>query len=180
VIPFYYEVKESKQWAVKFCEDFFLTFVYHYIAFRSRQPIYLSDDVPKKGQDAIDIARREGFDFLVRPIKAIKYFAERESVDLFWSFVRDFPRGLAQRDDMRVVQIIDEFQYLNRKIYVDQKKTRLLDDFAQAYMSTAEYKNAPLKALLLVICKAGFTGNAMDCLRENRMAWSADEQWMVK
>jgi len=36
------------------------------------------------------------------------------------------------------------------------------------------------RALLLVICKAGFTGDAMDCLRENRMTWSADEQWMAK
>ncbi len=144
VIPFYYEVKESKQWSVEFCQDFFLTFVYHYIAFRSRQPIYLSDDAPKKVPDAIDIARREGFDFLVPPIEALNWFAERESVDLFWTFVRDFPRGLAQRDDMRVVQIIDEFQYLNRKIYRDKNMQYLIDDFAQAYMSTAEYKNAPL------------------------------------
>ena len=29
VIPFYYEVKEVNQWALEFCKDFFLTFVYH-------------------------------------------------------------------------------------------------------------------------------------------------------
>jgi len=31
------------------------------------------------------------------------------------------------------------------------------------------------KTLLLVFCKAGFTREAMDCLRESHMAWSADE-----
>ncbi len=144
VIPFYYEVKEAKQWAVEFCLDFFLSFVYQYIAFRSRNPMYLSDDMPKNVPDAIEIAQREGFDFLERPIKAMQGFVEWESVDLFWTSVRDFPRGLAQRDDMRVVQIIDEFQFLNRKICRDKDTKHLIDDFAQAYMSTAEYKNAPL------------------------------------
>ncbi|UCH98374.1 MAG: hypothetical protein JSV88_16445, partial [Candidatus Aminicenantes bacterium] len=31
VIPFYYEIKESKMWVVDFCQDFFLTFIYQYI-----------------------------------------------------------------------------------------------------------------------------------------------------
>jgi hypothetical protein len=37
VIPFYYEIKESKMWAVDFCQDFFLTFIYQYIACKSRK-----------------------------------------------------------------------------------------------------------------------------------------------
>ncbi|MCU0288073.1 MAG: hypothetical protein MUF15_16970 [Acidobacteria bacterium] len=28
IIPFYYEIKESKMWIVDFCKDFFLTFIY--------------------------------------------------------------------------------------------------------------------------------------------------------
>jgi len=42
VIPFYYEVKEMKMWVVDFCKDFFLTFIYQYIAFKSRKPGYLN------------------------------------------------------------------------------------------------------------------------------------------
>ncbi len=144
VIPFYYEVKEAKQWSVEFCLDFFLSFVYQYIAFRSRNLAYLSDDIMKNVPEAIEIAQKEGFDFLVRPIKAVQGFVEWESVDLFWTSVRDFPRGLARRGDMRVMQIIDEFQFLNRKIYRDKDMKILIDDFAQTYLSTAEYKNAPL------------------------------------
>ncbi|MCU0284944.1 MAG: hypothetical protein MUF15_00970, partial [Acidobacteria bacterium] len=36
VIPFYYEIKETKMWIGDFCQDFFLTLIYQYIAFKSR------------------------------------------------------------------------------------------------------------------------------------------------
>ena len=36
VIPFYYEIKEVKKWVGDFCVDFFLTFIYQYIAFKTR------------------------------------------------------------------------------------------------------------------------------------------------
>ncbi len=40
--------------------------------------------------------------------------------------------------------MIDEFQYLNSEIYWDEAKTNQADTFAAGYMSTAEYRNAPL------------------------------------
>ena len=41
VIPFYYEVKEVNMWIGDFCKDFFLTFIYQYIAFKTRKREYL-------------------------------------------------------------------------------------------------------------------------------------------
>ncbi|MCP4147175.1 MAG: hypothetical protein GY757_05440 [bacterium] len=43
VIPFYYEIKETKMWVVDFCKDFFLTFIYQYIAFKSRKSEFLKN-----------------------------------------------------------------------------------------------------------------------------------------
>jgi hypothetical protein len=40
--------------------------------------------------------------------------------------------------------MIDEFQYLNSEIYRDQAGTQIIKDFAAGYMSTAEYRQAPL------------------------------------
>ncbi len=42
VIPFYYEIEEGKVWAVDFCRDFYLTFIWQYIAFKSRKPEYIN------------------------------------------------------------------------------------------------------------------------------------------
>ncbi len=57
-----------------------------------------------------------------------------------WEAVREFPWKFAHRQHESIVQIIDEFQYLNSMIYWDAAKTNLADNFASAYMSTAEYK----------------------------------------
>ena len=43
-----------------------------------------------------------------------------------------------------IVQIIDEFQYLNSVIYRDKACTSQVKGWASGYMSTAEYKTAPL------------------------------------
>jgi hypothetical protein len=44
VIPFYYEIKEVEMWMVDFCRDFFLTFIYQYIAFKTREYGYLTPE----------------------------------------------------------------------------------------------------------------------------------------
>jgi hypothetical protein len=44
VIPFYYEIKEVKMWVGDFCVDFFLTFIYHYIAYKTRKTEYLNPE----------------------------------------------------------------------------------------------------------------------------------------
>ncbi|MCP4147813.1 MAG: hypothetical protein GY757_08680 [bacterium] len=58
VIPFYYEVKETEMWAVDFCRDFFLTFIYQYIAFKSRKKEYLVPGGMSDFEKAIGIAQK--------------------------------------------------------------------------------------------------------------------------
>ena len=41
VIPFYFELGHGRRWAVDFCRDFFLTFIFQYIAFKSRKPEFI-------------------------------------------------------------------------------------------------------------------------------------------
>jgi hypothetical protein len=59
VIPFYYEIKEIKMWVGDFCVDFFLTFVYQYIAFKTRNSDYLKP-IEKNDFDAIKQITRKG------------------------------------------------------------------------------------------------------------------------
>ena len=65
-------------------------------------------------------------------------------MDAIWLAVRDAPRLLSASQHEVVVQMIDEFQYLNSEIYRDEATTIRADQFAAGYMSTAEYRNAPL------------------------------------
>ena len=144
VIPFYYEVKERPVWMVDFCQDFFLTFLYQYVAFKTRNTLYLKPDIEKSCAHALDIVHQEHLEYLSQTITGVQQLVREDRRDLLWSMVIDIPRGIAQSHDERVVQMIDEFQYLNSYIYRDQATTQLARDFAGGYMSTAEYKNAPL------------------------------------
>ncbi len=146
VMPFYYEVKEGKQWAGEFCQDFFLTFLYQYIAFKTRKPEYITLAEENTGNfaKAVEVAQQEGLEHVIGSIRNIRTLLQQESMDLLWKQVRDTPRTLATQQNESIVHMIDEFQYLNSEIYWDVAKTNLADDFAAGYMSTAEYRNAPL------------------------------------
>ncbi|MCP4687919.1 MAG: hypothetical protein GY859_07695 [Desulfobacterales bacterium] len=145
VIPFYFEVKERKQWIVPFSRDFFLSFIFQYIAFKTRKPqyIYLSERA-KKYELAVEIAKKENLEYLVQSIRWVQETEQEEDGDAMWDIVHEAPRLIALEKDERILQMIDEFQFINRHIYADKEKTRPVDDMAASYFHTCEYKNAPL------------------------------------
>jgi len=144
VVPFYFEIRETDQWLGDFAREFFLTFIYQYIAFHARKAEYLSPALSKTFSKASEISEKEGFDEVTELIGDIRTLAETESSDMMWNAVREIPRGVAQQTDGRVVQMIDEFQFINRFIFRDKDCTRRIDNLAGSYLHTCEYKNAPL------------------------------------
>ncbi|MGE5343463.1 MAG: hypothetical protein ACM3SY_18495 [Candidatus Omnitrophota bacterium] len=144
VIPFYYEIKETNMWIGDFCKDFFLTFIYQYIAFKTRNPKYLDSTEGYDFQHVIDMVKKEDLHYLTELIKGVEHEYKNEYVDTLWTLVRDAPRKLAAQQNEFIVQMIDEFQFLNSEIYWDKKKKNLADTMAGGYLSTAESKIAPL------------------------------------
>ncbi|MCP4149911.1 MAG: hypothetical protein GY757_19350, partial [bacterium] len=144
IIPFYYEVKDNDIWAVDFCKNFFLTFIYQYIAFKTRKTEYLGP-VDESDFDVVkNIAVKEGLDYLTGLIKSVEHAAAHEQVGTLWEIVRKAPKTIAFRQKEFIVQMIDEFQFLNSVVYRDRECKILMDRFTGGYMSTAESKIAPL------------------------------------
>jgi len=143
VIPFYYEIKERKMWIVDFCKDFFLTFIYQYIAFKTQKPAYLYSETTDFAK-ATEIVKKEGLDYLAGIIEGAAYAVEHDEVGILWEIAREAPKKIASRQNEFIVQMIDEFQFMNSKIYWDKNKKQLEDDMAAGYLSTAESKIAPL------------------------------------
>jgi hypothetical protein len=146
VIPFYYEIKEVKMWVVDFCQDFFLTFIYQYIAFKTRKIEYLLPEGESDFEKAIAVAKKEGLDYLTGFIESVAHAVAHEKVDILWNIARETPRKIAARQKEFIIQMIDEFQFLNAMIYWDKAKSdnQLADTLAGGYLSTAESKIAPL------------------------------------
>ncbi|OQY11956.1 MAG: hypothetical protein B6I31_04025 [Desulfobacteraceae bacterium 4572_19] len=144
VIPFFYEVEEGSIWSVEFSKNFFLTFIYQYIAFKSRNAEYIRSSDLGDFDDAVKSAQKEGQHHLVKRINAVKRLALNEETNAIWRMVRNAPHIIATEQNEFIVQIIDEFQYLNSEVYRDKNCQFCMNDFAAGYMKTAEYKNAPL------------------------------------
>jgi len=145
VIPLYYEIREGKRWIVDFCQDFYLTYIYQYIAFRTRKPEYvrIAQSSGKSFAKARKAAREVG-EYLTDEIEKVESLVKETRAGLLWDAVRDMPWTLATQQDESVVQMVDEFQFLNSEIYWDEAKTNKASDLAAGYLHTAEYKNAPL------------------------------------
>jgi hypothetical protein len=144
LIPFYYEIKEKKIWIVDFCRDFFLTFIYHYIAFKTRKKGYLTPEGKNSFTKVKTEAVNEDLEYLTGIIESVEYAVEHEQIDSLWETVRTAPHTIAARQNEFIVQMIDEFQFMNAMIYRDKNLNKLQDDLAGGYLSTAESKIAPL------------------------------------
>ncbi|MCU0286612.1 MAG: hypothetical protein MUF15_09450 [Acidobacteria bacterium] len=144
IIPFYYEIKETKMWIVDFCKDFFLTFIYQYIAFKTRKPEYLKPENTSDFDKVIEIVRKEGLDYLVGILEGAAHAVAHEEVDILWNIAREAPQTIAFRQKEFIIQMIDEFQFLNAMIYRDKETRDLANTLAGGYLSTAESKIAPL------------------------------------
>jgi len=144
VIPFYFEIKERKVWIVDFCLDFFFTFIYQYIAFKSRNINYLGPEKRNSLEAVKKIVINEGLDYLTGIIKNVEDAVRHDHVDMLWETVRQAPKTIAYSQNEFIVQMIDEFQFLNAMIYRDKETETLGGDLAGGYLSTAESKVAPL------------------------------------
>ncbi len=144
IIPFYFEIRETDQWLGSFAEDFFLSFISQYMAFKTRNNNYLTFGKAKNLADALEICRKEGFDFLADPIRGMQARQRDGDADFMWEIAREMPKEVATYTDEYIVQIIDEFQFINRYIFWDKEKKRRAENLAGSYLHTAEYKNAPL------------------------------------
>ncbi len=143
VVPFYFEIRETSKWLRDFARDFFLSFVFQYIAFRSRDLKYFR--YPKDNYSvAVKAAQDENLEHLLIFIENARFADENGHTDDLWDMARDTPRMVAECLDERVVQMIDEFQFINRFIFRDQLCKNCIKDLAGSYLHTCEYKNAPM------------------------------------
>ena len=166
LIPFYYEFREGTRSGKEFYQDFTLRFYLQAIGYYTRDTSWIRKAVNK--QEVVDLTLvKEAITAL--PDTLIPLFeklldncarmlkTEKPLYEYVLAAV-DAPLGLATTTslDVRVVQMIDEFQYLN--MYID---AGVEEKPCKAYMSTAESRQAPLL----------ITGSLMGVVSEELMLW---------
>ncbi|MDM8523012.1 hypothetical protein QUF80_06520 [Desulfococcaceae bacterium HSG8] len=143
VIPFYFEIKESDQWLLDFSREFLLTFIYQYVAFKTGKQEYFRYSRSNYSR-ALEAMKKEKLDYLCHLVEDAELADRQEKADSLWDIARNLPRLAAEHTDERILQIIDEFQFLNRYIFRDKSCKDRIGNLAGSYLGTAEYKNAPM------------------------------------
>ncbi len=166
LIPFYYEFGEGRRSGKEFYLDFTLRFYLQAIGYYTRDITWTQKGIDKRVSVDLEMFSQaisslpgsltpffeDGLDNCVRWLKT-----DKPQYEYVLAAV-DAPFGFATTPgvDMHVVQMIDEFQYLN--MYID---AGVEDKPCKAYMSTAEKRQAPLL----------ITGSLMGVVSEELMRW---------
>lgn len=114
------------------------------MAYKSRKPEFIDHPQQNSFSSAIKIAKTQGLDYLTDYISQVESLVNENDVDNLWDYVRETPYRLATRQNEFIVQIIDEFQFLNSEICRGKDAEKPITDFAAGYLRTAKFKNAPL------------------------------------
>ena len=138
LVPFYFRIQERDLQAQTFALKFYCSFLGQYLAFQKRD-VKLADqflDLETLIQLTADQPAVQ------QNIKAMQGILNN-SPALAWEHARDAPHRIASLQNIRIVQLIDEFQYLNRFIYGDLNPDKQ-ENLCYSYMGTAESKVAPM------------------------------------
>jgi hypothetical protein len=137
LIPFYYRIPEERLTKTAFAKTFYRRLLSQYFAFTTRTPEWVNqvlsfDELRELAQGdrhvAADLRRME--DVL------------ESSPEEAWGHARDAGHRISAVRDVRILQILDEFQYMNRWLVSDHDSEKV-EELCYSYMGTAESKFSP-------------------------------------
>lgn len=143
VIPFYYEIYERKEWIVDFSNIFYRTFLTQYLAFKLRDTAMAKQCLSIK--ELNNLAKKNHYKVVEKDLDTyIGIIEDTAVVGPIWQHALSAPHRIAGITGDFILQVIDEFQFLNNYIYWDKEKKNKADDLAGSYLSLAESRIAPL------------------------------------
>src|SRR6056297_1632588 len=137
VIPFYYSIRDKQVSLGYLALDFFTEFVKCYCSYKQRDKKLLYSNIKFKQLEEI---------INDQPVKAIyatmASYVEEDDWEVMWDIASRAPSTIGRNTGEKIVQIIDEFQYINEYIY--NKDGEKLDRLSGTYMHVSEMREAPL------------------------------------
>jgi len=143
VIPFYFDLKETKTWYPTFAVDYYRTFVSQYLSFIQRYEGLAGKLLSLDQIRAYGVAH--SLEILVDDVDSLKTDKERGEYDLVWKTAYSAPHRFAEQFNRRFLVILDEFQNITRFIYRDEKCDGKPDEtLAGSFHYHSESKLAPM------------------------------------
>jgi hypothetical protein len=141
IIPFYFDIKETKVWYPTFAIDYYRTFVSQYISFIERNEELVDNLLSLDQIRAYGVAH--SLHLLVDDVDSLKTDKERGEHDLVWKIAYSAPHRFAKQFDLRFLVILDEFQNITRFVYRNEED-KPDETLAGSFHYHSESKIAPM------------------------------------
>ena len=137
LIPMYYRIPEGRLRRADFARMFYRRLLSQYFAFTHRTPEWVNQVL--SFDELRDLARDDRHAAAdLRRMEDILDSAPGEA----WEYAREAAHRIAVARDVRIIQILDEFQYMNKWIVSDDDPN-LVELLCHTYMGAAESKFSP-------------------------------------
>jgi hypothetical protein len=143
VIPFYFEVRDSKMWLLEFAKSYFYTFLSHYFSFVYRKPLP-ANIIYWDWERLVEMAHTHGNDEVIYQMKVFQSYVNDESTEQAIDFAFAAPAGFFDYTGKNFLVMIDEIQYMTEYIYYDKVKTIKEDTLPGLFHGLVELKFAPM------------------------------------
>jgi hypothetical protein len=137
LIPFYYRVREERVSKLSFADEFYRALLTQYFGFTTRTPEWTNQILSLS--ELKELAREDRH--VAADIHRMEEILERFPSQA-WHHAQDAGHRISTARDVRIVQILDEFQYMNHWIHSDDDPDRT-EKLCYSYMGTAESKFSP-------------------------------------
>lgn len=136
LIPFYIRIPEERLTKSQFAETFYRRLLSQYFAFTTRTPEMVNQVLAFEELRELAAGRR----YVADDLRRMEGILERSPGES-WLYAREAGHRISALEDVRILQILDEFQYLNKWIVSDDvDEVELL---CHSYMGAAESKVSP-------------------------------------
>ena len=143
VIPFFFDIAESKIWYPDFAIKYYRSFASQYISFIERNEKLVTQPLSLEKIREYGLAKSN--QQLVDDVDSLLKNKERGFHDSMWDIATTAHHRFAALFDIRFLVILDEFQNITQYIYPDQQyETSPIETLAGSFHSLSESKLAPM------------------------------------
>jgi len=137
LIPFYYRIPENIQSKSDFTATFYRRVLTQYFAFTTRTPEWVATVHTMDELKELAASDRQ----VAGDIHKVEDMLEKTPTAA-WPFAQEVGHRISQWKDVRILQILDEFQYMNKYVVADDDPDRV-ELLCHSYMGAAESKFSP-------------------------------------
>jgi hypothetical protein len=140
IVPFYYKVREDEMLKLDFADEFYRSFLSQYAAFKTRDINII------RSVNSYSVLKEifKNDEIILSDIKYMEIFVGEKKDNDAWQHAAWAGERISVQKNERIIQILDEFQYLNESIYIGEGVNKSFTKLCGTYHHVGASKISPV------------------------------------